>query len=264
LTEEEAQLKKSLWENAIPLTRNPNLIKKVEQKSILINNLIEIKNASKTMRTEFAKEFIYNSNNIEGSRIPKDKLFELIEKGKTSHSNKNEIIEVENSIKAFDYIDNKFTFTLRGISGLYNVLTKGMLLENGAPYPHGFKKVPIIVGNSNTTAPNKVQPELLTLVAWNKTHAKTMYPPQRAFEFHLRYESTHPFRDANGRSGRLIMNKILMQNNYPPIIVYKENKEAYFNAINSAREGDKPKYYQFMLEQMEKTYNQMIETLNKD
>lgn len=263
LVKEELELRKPVWKNAQSMAHNPSLIEAVERKSIFLNNLVEERNAGSLLRSEFAKEFIYNSNNIEGSKIPKEKLIELFEKGKISYNNKNEVIEVENSIKAFDFIEKDFSFTIKDIKRLYYILSGNMLLENGLPYPRGFKTMPIIVGNSPTTAPENVKEELESLLRWNRENAKKLYPLQRAFDFHARYEAIHPFRDANGRTGRLIMNKILMQNNYPPIIVYKENKEAYFNAINDARE-DKKKYHQFMLEQTEKTYDQMIATIRKN
>jgi len=264
IIKEELELRKSVWEKAMPLVYNPGLIETVERKAITLNNLVEAQGAEQLLRTEFAKEFIYNSNNIEGSKIPKERLIELFESGITSYKNKNEVIEVENSIKAFDYIEKEFSFTIKNIKRLYYILTKNLFQENGLPYPKGFKTEPIIVGNATTSAPENVEPELKSLLKWNKLNAKKMYPLQRAFEFHSNYESTHPFTNANGRTGRLIMNKILMQNGYPPIIVYKENKLAYFNAINAMREGDRKKYYQFMLEQAEKTYDQMINTIKNN
>jgi Fic family protein len=262
LVKEELELRKPLWEKAQSLVYNQNLIEDIEKKAIELNNLVELKNASTIHDLEFAKEFVYNSNNIEGSRIPKEKLIELFEKGRTSYSNKNEVIEIENSIKAFEYIKYKFSFGLLHIKRLYHILTKGMFLETGQAYPHGFRKTPIVVGNESTSVPKNIEEEIKALLAWNKKNSKIMYPFQRAFDFHLQYEITHPFRDGNGRTGRLIMNKILLQNNYPPIIIFKDNKKAYFNAIKAARDGDKKKYYQFMFEQTKKTYDQMIKSLN--
>lgn len=263
LVKEELRLREPLWKKASELAYNPCLIESIEEKALLLNNLTESKHGGNILSVEFAKEFIYNSNNIEGSRIPKKTLVELFEKGKTNHANKNEVIEVENSIKAFDYLQNHFSFTLASIKHLYHTLTKQMLLENKQPHPRGFRKVPILAGDAATSSPENIQKELEATLKWNKENSKKMHPFQRAFDFHLRYEAIHPFRDANGRTGRLIMNKILMQNNYPPIIIYKDNKKAYFNSISAAREGNNKKYYQFMLEQAEKTYIQMIGLLKK-
>ncbi|MEI7961501.1 MAG: Fic family protein [archaeon] len=263
LTKEELRKREPLWKKYVEIAHNQGLVEVVEEKAIKLNNLIEQKHAENILSSEFAKEFIYNSNNLEGSRIPKEKLVELFEKGKTSYSNKNEVIEVENSINAFEYLKNEFSFNIANIKHLYHTLTKGLLLENKQLYPTGLRKVPILAGNAKTTKPEDIQKEFTALLIWNKENSKILYPFQRAFDFHLRYETIHPFRDANGRTGRLLMNKILMQNNYPPIIIYKDNKKAYFNSISAAREGDNKKYYQFMFEQTKKTYDQMISLLGK-
>lgn len=258
----ELELRKPLWEKETNIAYDTTLVRDIEEKAIELNNLVELKNVKGILDFEFIKEFVYNSNNIEGSKIPKEKLVELFEKGKTNYSNQNEIIEVQNSIKAFDYIQNKFSFNILHIKRLYHILTKGMLLETKQPYPRGFRVHPIIVGNEPTSQPQNIETEMKVLLKWNKKNSKIMYPLKRAFDFHVQYETTHPFRDGNGRTGRLILNKILLQNNYPPIIIYKGNKKAYFNAIQAARDGNKKKYYQFMLEQTKRTYDQLIGTIN--
>jgi Fic family protein len=69
--------------------------------------------------------------------------------------------------------------------------------------------------------------------------------------------------DGNGRTGRLIMNKILISNGYSPIIVFKDNKLSYFNAISKSEEGKLKNYYQFMLEQTDKTYDFILKSIAK-
>ena len=60
----------------------------------------------------------------------------------------------------------------------------------------------------------------------------------------------------------MIMNKILISNGYSPIIVYKDNKTAYFNAIEKSDEKVK-KYYHFMLEQTNKSYDYILEVIDR-
>jgi Fic family protein len=57
-----------------------------------------------------------------------------------------------------------------------------------------------------------------------------------AFDFHLKYEQIHPFENGNGRTGRLIMNKILIQNSMLPMIIFKENYKSYSNSIASSKD----------------------------
>ena len=85
-----------------------------------------------------------------------------------------------------------------------------------------------------------------------------------AFDFHARYEDIHPFTDANGRTGRFVMNKILMNGNYFPVVIFKENTKAYSNSLKSyIVDGKRNKYYEFMIDQMLKTYKLFIEVVKK-
>jgi Fic family protein len=243
------------------LSYNESLPDKIEIKSININNLLEGKKCEKEVSTEFAKEFIFNSNNIEGSKIPPEKVREIIDKGDTTYDNRNEIKEVKNSILAFEYLQKSFKFNSNSIKRLYHILTKDLFMSGNIAYPKGFKKDEVIVGNSHTTPPEKVEEEINALLEWYRKNKNKIHPLILAFEFHRRYEFIHPFRDGNGRTGRLIMNKILMNAGYSPIIVYKENKLSYFNALEHTRTGNLKKYYQFMLEQADKSYDFILETI---
>jgi len=116
-----------------------------------------------------------------------------------------------------------------------------------------------IVSNQPTVPPDQVEWALEDLLNNYKKQKKVIYPFKLAFDFHLRYEHIHPFLDGNGRTGRLIMNKILMEHGYFPIIVYTKNSQAYYNAISKGLERQtKKNYYQFMFEQSKKTYNDFL------
>ena len=255
--------KKFLRQIKEKVSHNEHLPEKIEIKAIEINNLSEGKKRHEFLDIEFAKEFIFNSNNIEGSKIPPEKVREIIDSGETKYQNKNEIKEVKNSIKAFDYLKKSFKFNLSSIKRLYYILTKELVMEGGEPYPRGFKKAQNVVENSLTTPPEKVEKELKELINWYRKNKDKIHPLILAFEFHIKYEYIHPFLDGNGRTGRLIMNKILMSGGYSPIIIYKKNKLSYFNSIEKSREGKLKNYYQFMLEQADESYDYLLKVLKK-
>jgi len=245
------------------LSYNENLPERIELKSIKIGNLLDGKKCEKDVNTEFAKEFIFNSNNIEGSKIPPERVREIIDTGDTKYNDRNEVKEVKNSILAFEYLQKSFKFNLTSIKRIYHILTKDLLMQGNEPYPKGFKKEDVIVGNSKTTPPEKVEEELTDLLNWYRANKNKIHPLILAFEFHRRYEIIHPFRDGNGRTGRLIMNKILMSAGYHSIIVHKENKLAYFNALQKATSGNSKSYYQFMIEQADKSYDYLLKVLQR-
>ena len=245
------------------LSYNKELPKRIELKSINIDNLTEGKRCKELVNTEFAKEFIFNSNNMEGSKIPPEKVREIIDTGDTKYYDRNEVKEVKNSILAFGYLQSSFKFNLTSILRLYHILTKDLFIEGKSLYPKGFKKIDNVVGNSSTTPPEKVEEELKNLISWYRQNKNKLHPLILAFEFHRRYEFIHPFLDGNGRTGRLIMNKILINAKYSPIIIYKSNKNSYFGALEKTKNGKLKSYYQFMLEQADKTYDYLLETLEK-
>jgi hypothetical protein len=55
---------------------------------------------------------------------------------------------------------------------------------------------------------------------------------------HARFEQIHPFLDGNGRTGRLLLNLLLIRLGYPPAIIYKGERNRYLTALRHADKGD--------------------------
>lgn len=62
--------------------------------------------------------------------------------------------------------------------------------------------------------------------------------PEALARIHARFEQIHPFLDGNGRTGRLILNLLLVRLGYPPAIIYKRERARYLAALRRADGGE--------------------------
>ena len=61
------------------------------------------------------------------------------------------------------------------------------------------------------------------------------HPMIVAAKWHGYYEYLHPFRDGNGRTGRLLSNFILLRAGHPLLIIKLEDRSAYIAALKQIR-----------------------------
>lgn len=62
--------------------------------------------------------------------------------------------------------------------------------------------------------------------------------PEALARVHARFEQIHPFLDGNGRTGRLLLNLILVRAGYPPAIIYKGDRTRYLATLRRADQDD--------------------------
>ncbi|MFE3545504.1 Fic family protein [Nocardia sp. NPDC059177] len=62
--------------------------------------------------------------------------------------------------------------------------------------------------------------------------------PLHLARIHCDFENIHPFLDGNGRTGRLVLNLILVRLGFPPAIIFKRDRAKYLQALHRADRGD--------------------------
>jgi len=256
LMKEEARMRTEHWKGQV---KNPTFIKyiSIERIEELRTRLFRAKKemgefANGVMEMGFKVDFIYNSNRMEGSKLPREKVARDVqgESGKKSY-------EVSNTLKALSYVDYDFKFRPGNIVKLHKIL-----LEH-EPRILGLRKEAVVVAESYVHDWQTIRPELEDLCSWYEKERKTMYPPELAFDFYYRFERIHPFKDGNGRVGRLIMNRILKDHKYHPIIIWNKRRQAHLTAFSKRMEGRSEDYYKFMEEQFIKTHEIYLEKIEK-
>lgn len=76
--------------------------------------------------------------------------------------------------------------------------------------------------------------------------------------FHYRFIRIHPFDDRNGRVARILMNFILMEHGYPPVIIKTEDKENYYSVLQMADSGQIEPFIQYIAANLVSSLEAMI------
>ncbi|MFQ5975900.1 MAG: Fic family protein [Candidatus Hydrothermarchaeales archaeon] len=197
----------------------------------------------KKIYENFGIKFTYNSNAIEGSTVTEREAL-LILKDKVTPGGKTliEIKEAENHQRAFEYIlKEKSKVKKNLILGLHKIVSERLL----GIYEGKFRdiKVEILGADVKTSEPENIASEINGLLRWYGKVRKKMHPLEAAAVFHVKFENIHPFRDYNGRVGRLLLNYMLLSEGYPMIIIPVVRREEYYAALNA---GDKGNYKAFV------------------
>jgi cell filamentation protein, protein adenylyltransferase len=82
--------------------------------------------------------------------------------------------------------------------------------------------------------------------------------PEELARIHNQFERIHPFLDGNGRTGRLVVNLVLVRLGYPPIIIFKRQRDAYLSALRRADVGDCGALGELIARAMEDNLNRFI------
>jgi len=186
----------------------------------------------------FVTKFTYDTNAIEGSTVTLQEtamiLFEhIVPEGKSIR----EINEVQNHKDAFDYM-----LAYKGNSNKTFVLRLHKLLMHNILWKHAgvFRDIQVYVRGADftPTRPQDIEKEFKKLMLWYRSNKKRYHPVIVAAYVHHVFELIHPFRDGNGRLGRLMLNFNLRENGFPMVNIKYKNRSKYYEALERGNRGN--------------------------
>jgi Fic family protein len=116
-----------------------------------------------------------------------------------------------------------------------------VILDKISPKDAGFyRHEQVFIEGSRLRLPKwKEVPELMkTVYSELNDKSKGIAAIQSAVKIHHDTVRIHPFVDGNGRLVRLLMNLRLMRAGFPPTILRREERRAYYSALEKADKGD--------------------------
>ncbi len=231
-----------------------DLIFQLSDRKRKFNKLFKEEKSKEQLYKWLKSELAYTSNNIEGNTLTRKETRLVIEEDITSSSKPFvHYQEAVNHAKAFDYIIDMLKSGKKINENTVLEIHK-RLLSGIDDYNAGFyRNCPVRISGSRVILPNPIKvPDLM----------KDFFAKYEKFDgvadiikTHLDFVSIHPFSDGNGRCARLLMNLLLMQNGYCPIIIRPRDRKRYINSIERAQlTNEIEDYMRFMLYRLNNSY----------
>jgi Fic family protein len=203
-------------------------------------------------------EMVYNSNAIENSTLSLKETEKILSAQSLMREvSLRETYEATNLARVIKYlwIRPNLEITVENLELLHQMLLGGINDDYAGRVRRSGEYVR--VGWHIAPPPEQVKHLLNTLI--NKYYSEdNRYFLDKIAEFHLQFETIHPFCDGNGRMGRLIINLQLAALGYPPVIIQNKNKhEEYYPIFDEWRDkGKSDKFGDYL-------YLSLSESLNK-
>ena len=217
---------------------------------------------------KYRLDWNYNSNAIEGNTLNYGETYAFLMHGITASGKPlKDYLDIRGHNEAINYlinlVRNKEELTEAVIRELHKVilvesyetdaLTQNGKLTKKTVTLGAYKTQPNHVKTATCeihyfASPQETPAKMDDLMKWYRAakNDKETHPVILAAIFHHRFAEIHPFDDGNGRLARLLMNLILMQNNFPPAIIKTKDRNNYYLALSQADIGDTKKFVEYV------------------
>lgn len=180
-------------------------------------------------------EWTYNSNGIEGNTLTLRETQVVLEGITVGGKSIKEHLEAINHEKAILYLNDLVKedkpITEWNIKGIHQLVLKDIDDENAGRY----RRENVNIKGATHIPPDYLKvPELMEKLVLNYENWSELHPIIQAALLHGELVKIHPFVDGNGRTSRLLMNLDLMNHGYNPVIIKKENRLEYYEALDKA------------------------------
>jgi fido (protein-threonine AMPylation protein) len=220
---------------------DPRLMQRLAEKKAQLDRYRPLSPAIMRRLLDDLRVFLtYHSNAIEGNTLDLRETQMIIEHGVTigGHSLR-EHLEATDHAAAFNHlialVDTPEPITTETILPLHR-LVLGSTDETAGQ----FRTTPVSIRGARLTPPPAKQVERLMQewVAWLEGPGMAYEPVLRATIAHHGFVAVHPFLEGNGRTGRLLLNLMLMRDGYPPALLLHDWRTRYIYALRDADGGN--------------------------
>ncbi|XP_011872296.1 PREDICTED: adenosine monophosphate-protein transferase FICD homolog isoform X2 [Vollenhovia emeryi] len=232
------------------------VLRRIDEKRNTLSNIPDNNAALIRAKKEAYFQHIYHTVGIEGNTMNLAQTRAIVE---TRIAVSGKSVDEHNEILGLDAAMKYINATL--VNRVGSISTKDILeihrrvLGHVDPVEGGqFRRTQVYVGGHIPPGPGDIHYLMEEFVLWlNSRQAIRLHPVRYAALAHYKLVHIHPFTDGNGRTSRLLMNMILMQAGYPPVIIHKQHRHKYYEYLQVANAGDVRPFVRFIAECTEQT-----------
>lgn len=217
-----------------------NLDSLTQKKKLLNESRPQPPEVLKNLEQWFLIELTYTSNALEGNTLTRLETAVVVEKGLTvGGKSLAEHLEATNHAAALRKVmeiarSPVASLTEHILLDLHAMILRGIDDANAGRY----RSIPVRISGSRVVLPNPAKVSALMSEFFRDLLAMAgSHPVEIAAEAHYRLVTIHPFIDGNGRTARLLMNLILLQNGYPPALIRTRDRIPYLKSLEKAQLG---------------------------
>lgn len=223
----------------------------------------------KKIQENVSLEMVYNSNAIEGNTLSLQETYMILQEGVTIKGKTLlEHLEVKNHASAIDFLydlvsDNrKVLITEKLIREIHALVVR----DDEDSSPGTYRDVEVRITGSEHIPPGayKLSQYMNDLVQrFRDVGTSDYHPIEFAARLHHDFVAIHPFKDGNGRAGRVLMNIVLMQVGYPLAIIKKEDRQKYYRVLEKAHKGDYSDLINFVALSVDRSLDMYLSAIEK-
>ncbi len=209
----------------------------IDKKKQLLDSKRPLPEATiKSLKENILLEWTYNSNAIEGNTLTLSETKVVLEGITVGGKTMLEHLEVINHKDAILYLEELISEdTMLSEWCIKNI--HGLIMKNIDDKNAGIYRLEnVLISGAKHRPPQYflVQEQMEKLIEEYHRVWHTLHPVERAAMLHVEFVRIHPFVDGNGRTARLLLNFELIKTGYPPVIIKKENRLKYYEALDLA------------------------------
>jgi Fic family protein len=233
-----------------------------EKKAILDSKKPFPYHTLKSLKEKLLVEWTYHSNAIEGNTLTLSETKVVLEGITIGGKTLREHLEVINHKDAIHYMEeiigkNEILSEWQ-IKNIHSLVLKGIMPGNAGVY----RQENVFISGAEHIPPDfvHVPGQMAQLIEWYLGEGQTLHAVERAAILHSEFVKIHPFVDGNGRTARLLLNFELMKHGYVPIVIKKEQRLEYYNALDFSHvKGEYDLFIQLVAGILEETFEFYIQ-----